>query len=236
MQRSIKSFTPVRALRLSEEIVRQIARLIEDGSIRLHDRFPSERDLQERWQVSRPVLREAFRALEMQGVVESRPGDGRYLRSDHVPDPDAIRRRRAQESSEQLRQAWEAREVIEIKAAELAAVNARPEQLRAISKAFEGLRNGDIEDDESLDFNREFHFLIAKASGNVVIEELLSLLLGRFNRVRLGAGITKKGDGKDMRERHKAIYDAIVARDPKAAGKAMAAHFDELRSTLVSSR
>lgn len=234
MQKNVASFTPVRTLRLSEEIIRQIARLIEDGSIRLHDRFPSERDLQERWQVSRPVLREAFRALEMQGVVESRPGDGRYLRSDHIPDPDAIRRRRAQESSEQLRQAWEAREAIEIKAAELAARNARPEQLAAIERALDALGNDDIEDDESLDFNREFHFLIARASGNVVIEEMLALLLGRFNRIRHGEAITKKGHGKDMRERHKAIYDAIAARDPEAARRAMQAHFHELRSSLIN--
>src|SRR5688572_30360900 len=88
-----RSFTPVRTVRLSEEIIRQIAELIADGSLRLNDKFPSERELQERWQVSRPVLREAFRVLEMQGVVESRPGAGRYLRSDHVPEP--FRQRRA---------------------------------------------------------------------------------------------------------------------------------------------
>ncbi len=58
-------FRPVRSVRLSEEIINQIARLVNDGRLKLNDRFPSERDLARQWQVSRPVLREAFRVLEM---------------------------------------------------------------------------------------------------------------------------------------------------------------------------
>ena len=71
---SDKPFTPVRSPRLSEEIIRQIARLVRSGELKLNERFPSERVLQDQWGVSRPVLREAFRALEVQGMIESRPG------------------------------------------------------------------------------------------------------------------------------------------------------------------
>src|SRR5215207_4292195 len=103
---ALPSFTPVRTIRLSEEIIRQIAELIADGTLKVDDKFPSERELEERWQVSRPVLREAFRVLEMQGVVESRPGAGRYLRSDHIPDLFRRRRSKLQASPETLVQIW----------------------------------------------------------------------------------------------------------------------------------
>ena len=69
-------FTPVQSVRLYETIIEQIAGLVQDGQLNRGDRFPSERQLQDQWRVSRPVLREAFRALEIQGIVESRPGGG----------------------------------------------------------------------------------------------------------------------------------------------------------------
>jgi len=74
---SSDAFTPIRNVRLYETIIEQIAALVEDGQLHSGDRFPTERQLQEKWRVSRPVLREAFRALEMHGIVESRRGGGR---------------------------------------------------------------------------------------------------------------------------------------------------------------
>jgi GntR family transcriptional repressor for pyruvate dehydrogenase complex len=64
-------FSPVRSPRLSEVIIRQIAQFVEAGRMQINDRFPSERALEIQWKVSRPVLREAFRALEMQGMIET---------------------------------------------------------------------------------------------------------------------------------------------------------------------
>ena len=63
------AFTPVRSVRLYETIIEQIATLVQNGRLTNGERFPTERALQEKWRVSRPVLREAFRALEMQGIV-----------------------------------------------------------------------------------------------------------------------------------------------------------------------
>ena len=75
-------FSPVRSPRLSEVIVRQIAQFVAAGRMQINDRFPSERTLETQWKVSRPVLREAFRALEMQGMIESRPGAGTWVRAE----------------------------------------------------------------------------------------------------------------------------------------------------------
>jgi GntR family transcriptional repressor for pyruvate dehydrogenase complex len=224
-------FSPVRSRRLSEEIVRQIARLIDDGFLKLHDRFPSERDLQDKWQVSRPVLREAFRVLEMQGVVESRPGAGRFLVADHVPDPSLTLRRRLQGKTEHLLQVWDAREAIEAKAAELAARRATEQQIEGIRATFERLDKASFEDLRRYDFNREFHMSVARASGNLVLEEMGALLLSRSNAIGFKESLDDR-NWADLHGRHQLIFEAIVAGDPAAARRAVVNHFDVMRRSV----
>jgi GntR family transcriptional repressor for pyruvate dehydrogenase complex len=224
-------FTPVRSARLSEEIVRQISRLVEDGSLRLDDRFPSERDLQERWQVSRPVLREAFRILETQGVVESRPGAGRYLRSDHIPSPARIRRSRLNVDRDHLLRVWDAREAVESKAAALAALNATPAQLAEIAAALDPLEAAPIEDLQRYDYNREFHLAIARASGNSILLEMISSLISRSSQIGFKDALERE-DWTDLQGRHAPIYEAVLSRDPERARLSMVTHFDAMRRNI----
>ena len=74
------SLEPVRATRIYEEIVRQIKALVADGQLKSGDRLPPERDLAERFTVSRTSVREALRALEGTGLIEIRPGEGAFVR------------------------------------------------------------------------------------------------------------------------------------------------------------
>ena len=227
-------FTPVRSLRLSEEIIKQIARLIEDGSLHLDDRFPSERDLQERWQVSRPVLREAFRVLEMQGVVESRPGAGRYLRSNRIPDPIQARRHRLRQDRGHLLEVWDIREALEGKAAELAAKRATAAEIANIEQSLHVLDDASIVDLRRFDLNREFHMSIAKASGNPRLQELIADVLRESNQIGFKEVLDDE-DFSDLDGRHQKIFDAIVAGDPEAARKAMVSHFDRMRKSRAVS-
>jgi GntR family transcriptional repressor for pyruvate dehydrogenase complex len=226
-------FSPVKTTRLSEQIIQQIGLLMAQGQITLNARFPSERTLQERWKVSRPVLREAFRVLEMQGVVESRPGGGRYLRSQHMPDPAQARRVHLLASREHLLQLWDAREAVECKAAELAATNATPEQIELMGRPLRMIETLDAEALRKINFNREFHLVIARASGNVVLEDLVVDLLRRSSELGFKE-LTETDDWAELQPAHQPIYDAIRARNPVAARKAMAAHFKGLRKSLLS--
>jgi len=214
-----------------EQLFRQIARLLEDGALRVNDRFPSERALQERWQVSRPVLREAFRVLEMQGVVESRPGDGRYLRSDHVPDPARTWRSRLHRNRDHLHQIWDAREAVESKAAERAATRASPEDLAAIEGALRTIEEASLPVRRRFDLNRKFHMSVARASGNAVIEEMVSTLLLQSSQIGFKEALHDR-QWPALGGRHRAIYDAIVAGDPAAARNAMIDHFHRMRGAV----
>jgi GntR family transcriptional repressor for pyruvate dehydrogenase complex len=224
-------FTPVRSARLSEEIIRQIARLVETRQLQINERFPSERALQEHWKVSRPVLREAFRALEVQGMVESRPGGGRYLRSSWIPDPARHHNPRLEANRENLLQIWEARETVETKAAELAAKFATADQIRALGVPLQMLTALPPAKAVSIDFNREFHLVIAGACCNPLIEEMVVRLVARSNEI----GFKEFMDVEDFANLlliHQPIFDAIAHRKPAAARRAMAEHFAELRRRI----
>jgi len=224
-------FTPVRAQRLSEEIIRQIARLVASGQMAIDERFPSERVLEQQWKVSRPVLREAFRALEVQGLIESRPGGGRYLRSSWIPDPAQLRRSRLVANRENLLQIWEARESVEIKAAELAAVRATAEEIAALEKPLKLLASLPPAEAKRLDLNRAFHLVIAQAARNPLILEMISSLVDRTSEF----GFRELLDVEDFAKIlgiHQPIFDAIADRNPPAARAAMIRHFDDLRKTI----
>jgi GntR family transcriptional repressor for pyruvate dehydrogenase complex len=224
-------FTPVRSPRLSEEIIRQIARLVETGQLQVNERFPSERTLEEQWRVSRPVLREAFRALELQGMVESRPGGGRYLRSTWIPDPSLHRQKRLEANRENLLQVWDARESIETKAAELAAKFATPDELKALAVPLRMLRRLPPAKAASIDFNREFHLVIARAARNPLIEEMVVRLVARSNDIGFKEFLEVE-DFARLLLIHQPIYEAIADRNPKGARRALERHFAELRKSI----
>jgi GntR family transcriptional regulator, transcriptional repressor for pyruvate dehydrogenase complex len=224
-------FTPVRSARLSEEIIRQIARLVASGGIKLHQRFPSERVLQEQWRVSRPVLREAFRALEVQGMVESRPGGGRYLRSTLIPDPAQHRLNRLEANRENLVHVWDARESVELKSAELAARHITADELRQLADPLERLASLLPAEAASIDFNREFHLVIARATRNPLIEDIMARLVARSTEIGFKEFLDVE-DFASLLTIHRPIFDAIAQRDPKRAREAMAEHFFVLRQSI----
>ncbi|HBP64409.1 MAG TPA: GntR family transcriptional regulator, partial [Desulfosporosinus sp.] len=75
---------PIRTKKIYEQIVEQIGILVADGKLKPGDRLPSERELVERFQVSRASIREAISALELMGLIEVRAGEGTYIRQVNI--------------------------------------------------------------------------------------------------------------------------------------------------------
>jgi GntR family transcriptional repressor for pyruvate dehydrogenase complex len=219
---------PIRSTRYSEGVILRIARMVEEGSLKLNDRLPTERDLQVRWQVSRPVLREAFRILEAQGVVESRPGGGRFLRSTRVLDPLRSTTDELAANRDILERIWEAREAVEVKLAELAALRATDADLAAIGRPLSLIGELPRERLATLDLNGDFHTAIARAARNPLLEEMIERLLRASAQVGFKR-IVGLQDWAALQGEHQPIFDAIRKRQPQAAREAMRRHFDNLR-------
>jgi len=125
-------FKEVIPVRLYENVMKQIVDLIKNNELKPGDKLPPERELAEKFSISRGSLREAFRVLESRGLIKSKPGGGRFIREvgkDVLIGSENIILRLEKSSMLEL---WEARKVFEFKVAELAAQRVTAEDIRII--------------------------------------------------------------------------------------------------------
>jgi GntR family transcriptional repressor for pyruvate dehydrogenase complex len=198
---------------------------IERGALRPGDRLPAERDLATQLGVSRPTVRAGLRALAALGVVRSRHGSGTY-----IPDgPPAL-------GGEPLsflaalhgfthQQMYEARRLLEVGAAGLAAERATPDQIATLAEEVTCLFAAFDDPQLFLVHDINFHRGVSAASGNPIIASLMEMVSALFyEERRKTAGRTTMRQLRDAAEMHRRIYQAIRARDPEAARTAMNEH------------
>jgi DNA-binding FadR family transcriptional regulator len=210
--------------RLYRQIADQLRTLIGTGEVAPGARLPAERDLARQLGVSRPSLREALIALEVEGLLDVRVGSGIYVgqsgrRAGGAVLPDASG------PFEVIR----ARRMIEGECAALAAKHGSSAQLRAIRRAHADLRKEAKRHHNPLDADRRFHVRIAEATGNSALELVVQTLwdqrVGPFYRA-LESKLEYPAMAAETIGEHQAILDAILARDPPAARAAMRRHMD----------
>jgi len=210
--------------RLYRQIADQLRTLIGRGDVAPGARLPAERDLARRLGVSRPSLREALIALEVEGLLDVRVGSGIYV----TPAEGRGRAARIDGASgpfEVIRARW----MIEGECAALAARHGTPAQLRAIRKAHAELLREARRHHNPLDADRAFHVAIAQASGNSALELVVQTLwdqrVGPLYRA-LETKLEYPAMARDTTGEHEAVLEAILARDPAAARAAMRRHMD----------
>jgi len=221
--------------RLFHQVIADLCRLIREGGFGPGDRLPAERELAERLGVSRPSLREALRALEISGIVESRHGGGTYVRDSFDPgfvSPLALALETSGDATGEL---WEVRIVFEPPIAARAAIRATPDELLRLDEQVSAMRDlsADIEDhDRILAVDREFHAAIARASRNTVAVRVIQLI----NQVLFDSRrhfTTSVERRLQAAARHQQIVDAIRLRDPAGARDAMLAHLHEVEEFIL---
>jgi DNA-binding FadR family transcriptional regulator len=216
---------PVEPRRLYRQIADQIRALIAKGDAAPGRRLPAERDLAKRLRVSRPSLREALIALEVEGLLDVRVGSGIYVRQPGERRPGA---ELADESGpfEVIR----ARRLIEGECAALAARSASAAQLRAIRQAHAHMLSEAKRHHNPLEADRAFHVRIAEASGNsalvLVVQTLWDQRMGPLYRA-LETKLEYPAMAADTVREHRAILAAIVRRDARGARAAMHRHMDQ---------
>lgn len=221
--------TPRRSTgRLFHGIAEQIAALIDDGTFPPGGKLPGERELAERFGVSRVTVREAAVALQAAGRVDIRAGSGVYVRDRARARPDALPDVSAFELTE-------ARSLFESEAAALAAPiisDADLERLDRLVRAMDG-RDPEIDADEA---DRQFHLVIASASGNrAIIHTIQSLWRMRteLDAVKVVHASVCQEDPTSRIEEHGAVLNALKRRDPVGARAAMRLHFNRLLEAML---
>jgi DNA-binding FadR family transcriptional regulator len=226
---------PLRSIesrRLYRQIADQLRTLIADGEFPAGERLPAERDLAQQLRVSRPSVREALIALEVEGLVEIRGGSGVYVRV----KPNGARP--APDSEWGPLEVIRARALIEREVAAQAAELATRKHIVLIEEAFASMQRDAAAGNVPLEGDRAFHIAVAEATGNGVLVELVQ----RFWDARNGTLFRQLGDHFESPrswqaaiEEHRAVLVAIRKHDVKAARQAMQHHMDKAHARFSAS-
>jgi GntR family transcriptional repressor for pyruvate dehydrogenase complex len=214
---------PVETRRLYQQIADQIRDLIDRGGFESGTRLPPERDLAVQLGVSRPSLREALIALDVEGRVEVRGGSGVYV-SAARPNPAPARTVAMGESPSQL---MEARSVVEGEVVMLACARMTEEPLARLRMLVKKMGAAIERRRARVDLDREFHMTLAEVSGNAILCRLVAELFDERHSpisAKISSRFESTRTWKTALQEHEAILTALQARDPIAAQSAMRAH------------
>jgi DNA-binding GntR family transcriptional regulator len=209
---------PAALATLGEQLDAALEQAIIQGVLKPGQRINPD-EIAEQYGVSRIPVREALRSLGANGWVDIRPRHGAYVR---------------QRSEAELLQLFEVRESLDTTAARLAAVRRSPEQLAELSglaaRCLHAAQQGNRKD-EVATLNGEFHQAVARASGNEVLASMLDHL---GKRVRWYYTAVVPARGIASAQEHVDMVEAIRARDPDAAERAVHAHVRGTREVIES--
>jgi DNA-binding FadR family transcriptional regulator len=216
--------------RLFQDIADQIIALIEEGVFPPGSRLPGERELSERFGVSRVTIREAEIALQATGRVAIKTGSGVYVSADGATTGGE---RLPKVSAFEL---TEARSLFEAEAAALAAPIISDEDLAKLDQLLEVMAEDTDDEERTNAADREFHTTIAAASGNGAIIHVIRTLWRlrtELPEVRATHASICQHDGKTRQAEHGAIVEALRNRDPQGARLAMRRHFNRLLESML---
>lgn len=225
----------VRTSRLYEQIVQQIEESILKGALRPGDQLPAERELAQRFGVSRTAVREAVKALREKGLVEAFSGRGTFITdgtSQAVRQSlDLMVKIGQPEGSTHLA---ELRAILEPEIAALAATRSEESDLATMREAVAVMDRAGKDPDAYIEADLDFHLALAEAAANPLILSLIDSIVGLLREQRLR--IFKVPGGPERGQiHHKRILEAMETRDPERAREAMRAHLEQVREDCNAS-
>jgi len=223
---------PVRRTKVYEEVAERIRRLIVDGRLRPGDKLPPERELAERFAVSRTSVRDAIRVLELTGLLEPRQGEGTVVRE---LTPDSLAQPLASiliHNRLLLTELLEVRKMIEPPLAARAATLASAEEVARLEEIFARQQARAARGEATIGEDSEFHYTIATAARNRVALKVVDVLMDLLQESR-ERSLQVPGRLQKSLQGHRRILDAITRRDARAAEAAMQRHLGEIEDILL---
>jgi GntR family transcriptional repressor for pyruvate dehydrogenase complex len=216
--------------RLYVKVAAQLSKLVSDGVIQPGERLPSERELAEKLNVSRPTIREAMIALELSGIVEIRTGSGIYVTE---KKPLMV----AEDKGIGPFEILEIRSILESEACSLAAKNITDEQVQQLKDTIIEMEEEEKRPDSSEKADWKFHNIIAGASQNSAISSVVNWLWELRNKSDLSsafaARLRKEGVHPSIQD-HKDIVLALENRNADEARTAMLKHIENATTAAAN--
>lgn len=219
----------VKTSRLYEQIVQQIEESIFKGDLKPGDQLPAERELAQRFGVSRTAVREAVKALREKGLVEAYSGRGTFITDG---------------TSEAVRQSLdlmvkvgqpdgaghlaEVRAILEPEIAALAAVRIQETELATLREAVAVMDRSQTDPDAYIEADLDFHLALAEAAANPLILSLIDSIVGLLREQRIKIFRVPGGPSRGQFH-HKQILAAVERHDSETARNSMRSHLEQVR-------
>jgi len=229
------SLTPVVRTTLTADICRKMVGQLIRGAWAEGEKIPAERELCQKLGVGRASLREALKALEIMGMIETRLGDGTYVckRSEFFSRP--LLWAIASSSEADARELIEARTVIEVELAGLAAEHASADDLKQIAEHLERMEKTKKNPEEFVQADVDFHIAIGRAASNSILMNALHLIRNLLREWILTA-VGARGVAEKACAQHRRVLSAIKSRDRAGARKEMRKHLQEMAAFVPRQR
>ena len=233
--RELRLIEPIRKTRVAEEIADRIRVLILDGTFPPGRPLPAERQLAERFGVSRGSIRDAFRTLETIGLLVTRHGQGTFpqeLDVERLVAPLASVLSYRHDLQDEL---LDVRRMFEPAVARVAATRVTGEDLADLQRILDAQRKKLKAGRSTLVEDTAFHAALARATRNRVVVSIMATLNDLLVESRK---LTLKQKGRPRRSilGHEAVVAALQQRDADAAGDAMREHIDQIANLLQQPR
>ena len=227
-------FEPIKNKKVYQHVIEQVQKMVVEGVLKRGDKLPSERDLVEQLGVSRTSIREALRSLEIIGFIESRQGEGNFIKAtidSSFFEPISLMFKLNKGSAEDI---LETRMIIEVEAVALAAKRIKDEDITELQLLMSELRKAQNEI-ESSRVDTQLHYKIAEITGNNLIIILLNTISSLMESFIINARemiLREKEKREILLDQHQRIVDALVERNSEKAAVAMREHLETINETM----
>ena len=231
VKRRALQITPIRKTRIADDIADRIRILIVDGTFPPGRPLPGERVLAERFGVSRGSIRDAFRMLEMIGLLEMRHGQGTFPRElsvDRLVTPLASMLTNRRDLEGEL---MDVRRMFEPAVARVAATRITDEDLDSLRRILEAQRRKVKAGQSAIVEDTAFHAALARATRNTVVVRIMETLNDLLTESRKLA-LKQRSRPERSLKGHESVVVALAKRDADGAARAMHAHIDEIAELL----
>ncbi|MDO5563267.1 MAG: FadR/GntR family transcriptional regulator [Synergistaceae bacterium] len=218
----------MRSTRIYEKVVDRLKASIANGEYMPGDPLPSERNLMEQLGVSRSSLREAFRVMELLGLIESIPGKGRFVRQPQAAEGEGAS---IQLEDSAILELMEARRILDPAIAAESAMRATPADLMKIMRVISLTEKMMALPSSRAQADFDFHLALAEATHNFVFVNItrmnFDLILATHDKI-----YGHLEDKNAFLNEHRRMYDAIFDHDAEGARQSAAAHIERIYKTL----
>ncbi|WP_155321380.1 FadR/GntR family transcriptional regulator [Desulfosarcina ovata] len=218
-------FEPIKQSRASEEVLAQLKGAILQGAYKEGDKLPSERELTNLFNVSRGVVREAIRGLQVSGYVKIKQGPlgGAFVKENSAGLLEMGVSDLYSSKKLSINEVGRVRQYIEPEIARLAALNVTDGYRKKLEIALEQEKQGFESNEDLMNKLTAVHFILAEMSGNIILKNILISLISLTHQI-INELLTESLLTIHRIGEHDDVFMSVITGDPEAARKSMAFH------------